>query len=73
MLSWFSKYFIVTDLFGGFVGLAITQSMRLVSSVQWAMKQWAVLENQMHSVERVLEFMEIPQEANIYSPSGNRP
>lgn len=57
-----------TDIFGGFVGLAITQSMRLVSSVQWAMKQYAVLENHMHSVERVLEYMEIPQEANIHSP-----
>lgn len=64
--------FTYTDFGEGFVGLAITQSMRLNLTVMYGMHQLAVLENQIHSVERVLEYIKIPQEANIQSPQGNK-
>lgn len=62
--------FTITDAYGGFVGLAITQTMALVGLVQWGIRQWAVLENQMTSVERVIDYTNSPQEANFISLPG---
>lgn len=55
--------------FGGEVGLAITQLIGLTGIFQWGMKQSAELENQMTSVERVLEFMEVEHEPELESVS----
>jgi len=62
---------IILDTYGGNVGLAITQSIGLTSLFQWMIRQSAALENQMTSVERVLEFSNVPQESALESLPGN--
>ncbi|KAI5642313.1 ABC transporter transmembrane region domain-containing protein [Phthorimaea operculella] len=51
-----------TDMEGCYVGLAITQSISLTGVFQWGMRQSAEMENQMTSVERVMEYTALPQE-----------
>ncbi|XP_017083193.2 probable multidrug resistance-associated protein lethal(2)03659 [Drosophila eugracilis] len=48
--------------YSGDVGLAITQSMKLVLMCQAGMRQTVELENMMTSVERVMEYVNIPSE-----------
>ncbi|KAJ8954554.1 hypothetical protein NQ318_000788 [Aromia moschata] len=57
-----SILFVENEMFGGNVGLALTQSMGLTGMFQWGMRQWSELENQMTSVERVNEYVEIQPE-----------
>ncbi|KAI8123562.1 putative multidrug resistance-associated protein lethal(2)03659 [Lucilia cuprina] len=47
----------------GDVGLAILQSCAMVGMCQWGMRQTAELENNMTSVERVLEYTKLPPES----------
>lgn len=63
---------------GGSVGLAITQSITLIGMCQWGMRQTAELENQMVSVERVEEYVNLPSEppmetAPEHTPKGEWP
>lgn len=55
-------------LHGGEVGLAITQSAALTGLVQWGMRQSAEVANQLMSVERVLEYKELPKEKQPLQP-----
>lgn len=52
------------------MGLTITQTMALVGLVQWGIRQWAVLENQMTSVERIIDYSNSPRETNFESSLG---
>lgn len=56
--------------YGSYVGLAITQTISLVGLFQWTIKQFAGLENQMNSVERIFEYINSPREDNLLSSSG---
>ncbi|XP_051160133.1 probable multidrug resistance-associated protein lethal(2)03659 [Leptopilina boulardi] len=58
---------------GGSVGLAITQSIGLTGMFQWGMRQSAELENQMTSVERVLEYSKIESEPALESKPDKKP
>ncbi|EFA03658.1 probable multidrug resistance-associated protein lethal(2)03659 [Tribolium castaneum] len=54
----------------GSVGLSITQSINLIGVLQWGIKQWSELENQMINVERVSEYTEISPEQSLTKNLG---
>nr|CAD7444730.1 unnamed protein product [Timema bartmani] len=68
-----ANYATEADVYDGDVGLAITQSIGLVGILQWGICQSAELENQMTSVERVLEFSNLPSEPPLQSEPGKSP
>ncbi|XP_060873079.1 ATP-binding cassette sub-family C member 4-like isoform X2 [Metopolophium dirhodum] len=63
----FSFVAIGNGVFGGNVGLAISQAFALQGMLQWGMRQMAELENNMTAVERVLEYTNVTQEDAIQS------
>ncbi|GLG99917.1 Probable multidrug resistance-associated protein lethal(2)03659 [Gryllus bimaculatus] len=69
----FSFFVMGTDVFGGNVGLAITQAIALTSMFQWGMRQSAEMENQMTAVERIMEYSNLEQEPPLESPPGEGP
>ncbi|XP_050303780.1 probable multidrug resistance-associated protein lethal(2)03659 [Anthonomus grandis grandis] len=54
----------------GNVGLALTQIITMSSNLQWIIRAWALIEQCMTSVERVVEYTDIAQEEK--SRQGNR-
>ncbi|KAK7866057.1 hypothetical protein R5R35_013557 [Gryllus longicercus] len=69
----FSFFVMGTDVFGGNVGLAVTQAIALTSMFQWGMRQSAEMENQMTAVERIMEYSNLEQEPPLESPPGEGP
>ncbi|XP_046746117.1 ATP-binding cassette sub-family C member 4-like isoform X1 [Diprion similis] len=61
----FSFILIKGNFSGSEVGLAITQAMALTGVIQWGMRQSAEVANQLMSVERVIEYTQLPPEPNL--------
>ena len=57
-------------MLGGNIGLAISQAMLLSGMFQWGVRQSAEVENQMTSVERVLEYSRLDPEAPLDTDKG---
>lgn len=60
----FKSLLIISDVVGAHVGLAITQILNLITTIQWGMRQTAELENNMTSVERVMEYINLKAESH---------
>lgn len=58
---------------GADIGLAITQALGLTGVFQWGMRQSAEMENQMTSVERVLEYSDLDDEEPDRSAKKTKP
>ncbi|XP_048505778.1 probable multidrug resistance-associated protein lethal(2)03659 isoform X2 [Athalia rosae] len=67
--------FLVLDhqTFAGNVGLAITQCIGLAGVLQWGVRQTTEMENQMTSVERVIEYGKVEHEPPLESRPENKP
>ncbi|XP_008195764.2 probable multidrug resistance-associated protein lethal(2)03659 isoform X1 [Tribolium castaneum] len=67
ILLYFNK-----NLYGGDIGLVVTQFAGIAGGLQWGMRQWSELENQMVSVERLLEYTKVETEpersASVQTP-----
>lgn len=64
---------VISEKYGGNVGLAITQAIGLTGMFQWGMRQSTELENQMTSVERVVEYSAIEHESELESLPTKKP
>ena len=65
-------YLLITlndDIHVGDAGLIILQSFQMSADLQWAMLQTAELENQLTSVERILEYSDLDQEPSFETQS----
>lgn len=66
------SFFLMDNVIGGNVGLAITQAMGLTGMVQWGMRQSAELENNMTAVERVVEYDSVDPELDRTAEPSER-
>ncbi|XP_050734387.1 ATP-binding cassette sub-family C member 4-like isoform X2 [Eriocheir sinensis] len=64
------SFMALPDSLGGDIGLAISSAMLLSGMFQWGVRQSAELENQMTSVERVLEYSSLEPEAPLETEDG---
>lgn len=63
-------FYLIQETFSGNVGLAISQALILTGMVQYGVRQSAESAQLMTSVERVLQYTDLPQEI---SPKENPP
>ncbi|KAF8220884.1 multidrug resistance-associated ABC transporter [Tricholoma matsutake] len=63
----------LADGAAGLAGLCITSAMAFTSSVYWACRFWTALELDLNSVERVVEYLDLPQEPPTIIESNRVP
>jgi ATP-binding cassette subfamily C (CFTR/MRP) protein 4 len=51
-----------TETYGGNIGFVITRGISITGIFQFAVRRWSELENQMTSVERIVEYVQADQE-----------
>ncbi|XP_053947387.1 probable multidrug resistance-associated protein lethal(2)03659 [Anastrepha ludens] len=69
----FSFLVLRSEFNSGDVGLAILHSMTMIGMCQWGMRQTAELENDMTSVERILEYTQQPPEPPLHTDPHKKP
>ncbi|XP_036323349.1 probable multidrug resistance-associated protein lethal(2)03659 [Rhagoletis pomonella] len=69
----FSFLVLRNEFNSGDVGLAILHSMSMIGMCQWGMRQTAELENDMTSVERILEYTQQPAEPPLHTDPQKKP
>lgn len=57
----------------GLAGLCITSAMSITSSVYWGCRFWTALELDLNSVERIIEYLDLPQESPTIIESHRAP
>ncbi|KIP06892.1 hypothetical protein PHLGIDRAFT_128004 [Phlebiopsis gigantea 11061_1 CR5-6] len=57
----------------GLAGVCITSAMAFTTSVYWACRFWTALELDLNSVERVVEYLDLPQEPPTVIESSRPP
>ncbi|KAG5653253.1 hypothetical protein H0H81_001510 [Sphagnurus paluster] len=67
--------FSISTLSGGagLAGICITSAMAFTSSVYWACRFWTALELDLNSVERIVEYLDLPQEPPAIIESNRVP
>ena len=55
----------------GYVGVVLTACLNMVGMMQWGLRQSAVMENTMTSVERIVEYGQLQSEAELARFSRN--
>jgi ABC-type multidrug transport system fused ATPase/permease subunit len=58
---------------GGSAGLVFSSALMLTGMTQWGVRQSAELEINMTSVERIIEYSKLEQEADLESSADNKP
>ncbi|XP_015608410.1 probable multidrug resistance-associated protein lethal(2)03659 [Cephus cinctus] len=69
----FSLVLLSSSIYVGNLGLVISQCIGLTGILQWGIRQVAVVENQMTSTERILEYCKLEQEPPLESTPDNKP
>ncbi|CAG2110844.1 unnamed protein product, partial [Medioppia subpectinata] len=61
------------QLGAGEAGLALSSALMLTGMTQWGARQSAEMESQMTSVERIIEYSRLPQEAALTAQDSHKP
>lgn len=75
MVSFFAGVFVVSSvgrIDAGLAGLSLTYAITFADNILWVMRLYAMNEQNMNSVERIREYLEVEQEAAEIIPD-NRP
>lgn len=75
LVAFFASVFVITDksIDAGAAGLSLTYAITFTESVLWLVRLYSVNEQNMNSVERIKEYIEVEQEAQAIIPESRPP